>query len=224
MKVVGHRGCAGIEPENTLKAIKRALSLGVDAVEFDVRVTRDRQLVLCHDADLNYVAATAENIRDLTLRQIIKVKTLSGEPITKLSEALDILDGRTVFIEPKDSDVFEELMSVTADYPNVDIRYTTREHELLKKIKQARPKSKIYPTNDWLWYKASRQIKKLDADGISINYKFINRLTYWLVSLQKVEIMIFTVDEPNQIEKAGKLFNSAWLCTNRPDIALKLNK
>jgi len=39
IKVLGHRGCAGLEPENTIRAFKRALDLGVDLIEFDVRTT-----------------------------------------------------------------------------------------------------------------------------------------------------------------------------------------
>ena len=49
MKIIGHRGAAGLELENTLPSIRMAIELGVDGVEFDVRITADRQLVLCHD-------------------------------------------------------------------------------------------------------------------------------------------------------------------------------
>jgi len=38
VKVLGHRGCAGIEPENTIRAFKRATDLGVDFIELDVRM------------------------------------------------------------------------------------------------------------------------------------------------------------------------------------------
>jgi len=39
--VVAHRGANAYEPENTLKAIRRAIEIGADVVEVDVRVTRD---------------------------------------------------------------------------------------------------------------------------------------------------------------------------------------
>lgn len=47
----GHRGAAAERPENTMIAFERALALGVDALEMDVHLTRDDQLVVAHDAD-----------------------------------------------------------------------------------------------------------------------------------------------------------------------------
>jgi glycerophosphoryl diester phosphodiesterase len=47
--VIGHRGAAGLAPENTLAAFKRALNLGVHAVELDVLLTSDKELIVHHD-------------------------------------------------------------------------------------------------------------------------------------------------------------------------------
>jgi len=48
----GHRGARGLAPENTLPAFARALSLGVDTLEFDTGITRDGQVVIAHDRRL----------------------------------------------------------------------------------------------------------------------------------------------------------------------------
>jgi glycerophosphoryl diester phosphodiesterase len=50
--VIGHRGAAGLAPENTLAAFARACSIGVDAVELDVLLTADRKAVVYHDFNL----------------------------------------------------------------------------------------------------------------------------------------------------------------------------
>ena len=50
--VIGHRGAAGLVPENTLSAFARACSIGVDAVELDVLLTADRTVVVHHDFKL----------------------------------------------------------------------------------------------------------------------------------------------------------------------------
>lgn len=221
MKVVGHRGAAGLAPENTLKSLSIALKLGVDAVEIDIRLTKDRQLVLMHDEDLMHCCGVNKKLRDLTYNQLKKIPTLSGEPIPTLQEALKVIKNRVVFLEPKDGDMYDELMHATAN-SQADIRYTTREHSLLAKIKNNHPNFKIYPTSDWVWYSVNRLINRMNASGISINYKFLNPLTYWLVRRHGAEMMIFTVDEPNEIEKAQKMFGDAWLCTNRPDLALEI--
>ncbi len=48
-EVHGHRGCRGLRPENTLPAFREALRLGVDAVELDVVISADRQVVVSHE-------------------------------------------------------------------------------------------------------------------------------------------------------------------------------
>ncbi|WP_246265211.1 glycerophosphodiester phosphodiesterase family protein [Acrocarpospora pleiomorpha] len=49
----GHRGARGLRPENTLPGLAFALELGVDALEFDVTLTSDRQLILSHDLTIS---------------------------------------------------------------------------------------------------------------------------------------------------------------------------
>jgi len=50
--VIAHRGASSDLPENTLPAFERAIALGADYVEFDVRAARDGSLVVCHDPPL----------------------------------------------------------------------------------------------------------------------------------------------------------------------------
>jgi glycerophosphoryl diester phosphodiesterase len=47
--VIGHRGAAGLLPENTLSAFRRACEIGVDAIELDVLSTADNRIVVHHD-------------------------------------------------------------------------------------------------------------------------------------------------------------------------------
>lgn len=48
-EVHGHRGCRGLFPENTLSAFQHALTLGVDALELDVVISQDHQVVVSHE-------------------------------------------------------------------------------------------------------------------------------------------------------------------------------
>jgi glycerophosphoryl diester phosphodiesterase len=63
--LLGHRGARLYAPENTIAAFDLALEHGADGFEFDVRCTRDRQTILCHDAKLNELV-----LRRSTLKQI----------------------------------------------------------------------------------------------------------------------------------------------------------
>src|SRR5881397_2525073 len=51
--VIAHRGNRVRAPENTLLAFRQAVEIGADAIEFDVRLTRDGVPVVIHDADLD---------------------------------------------------------------------------------------------------------------------------------------------------------------------------
>ena len=56
MKIIAHRGAAGLALENTLESIKAALKLPVYAIEIDVRRTADGELILLHDHHTGHVS------------------------------------------------------------------------------------------------------------------------------------------------------------------------
>jgi len=64
VRVIGHRGCAGHAPENTLPAFAKALELGASEVELDVQLSRDGVLVLFHDKTLEAKTALAGRVAD----------------------------------------------------------------------------------------------------------------------------------------------------------------
>jgi glycerophosphoryl diester phosphodiesterase len=117
--VVGHRGAAGLLPENTLAAFKRGCDLGIDAIELDVLMSADGELVVHHDFRLKpEIARTPDGawlpsgpppaVKDLTLAQLksydvgrLQPKTayaarypeqtaVDGESIPTLKEVIDL--------------------------------------------------------------------------------------------------------------------------------------
>jgi glycerophosphoryl diester phosphodiesterase len=68
--VIGHRGNAAHAPENTLESFAQALALGADALEFDVRLSRDGVPVVVHDASLLRTTGRPELVADLTLADL----------------------------------------------------------------------------------------------------------------------------------------------------------
>ncbi len=89
MILIGHRGAAGMEPENTIPSIEASARLKVDAIEFDIRLTKDGALILFHDPNLLRIAGTNRNISDMTLKEINMTITKSGHPIPVISEAFE---------------------------------------------------------------------------------------------------------------------------------------
>jgi glycerophosphoryl diester phosphodiesterase len=86
---VGHKGAAALEPENTLRSLRRAVELGCDLVEFDVLDLDDGTLVLAHSDDLLEVShGTAPGrVRALTLERLREV----APELPTFDEALDLL-------------------------------------------------------------------------------------------------------------------------------------
>jgi glycerophosphoryl diester phosphodiesterase len=77
--VIGHRGCAGLAPENTLAAFSKAIEIGVDAIELDVHLTIEKKPVVYHDYCLKpEITRTSEGIwinaskpiKDLTVAEL----------------------------------------------------------------------------------------------------------------------------------------------------------
>ncbi len=103
MHVIGHRGCAGIEPENTLPAFHRALALGVDALECDIRRTRDGRLVVIHDAAVDRTTDGHGNVGDLTFAELQRLDAGGGARVPSLGEVLEAVGGTVpLWIEIKE--------------------------------------------------------------------------------------------------------------------------
>ena len=113
MLKIGHRGARAYEPENTLSSFRRALELGVDAVELDVRKTRDNELVVIHNADVNKTTDGSGAVNELTLEEIKRFVTEKGEHVPTLEEVLDAVAKRVkVLVELKETGTEEQVIDL----------------------------------------------------------------------------------------------------------------
>ena len=71
--IEGHRGYCAKYPENTLLSFERAIELGVDAIEFDVWLSKDSVPVLMHDGNAYRTCGVDADLRELTLAEIKKL-------------------------------------------------------------------------------------------------------------------------------------------------------
>ena len=99
--MTGHRGSKVSAPENTLSALRQAISEGADYAEIDVQTTADGEVVLLHDADLMRVASVNRRLRDMNYHELKDIDVgswfapqFSSERIPTLKEAIDLARGR----------------------------------------------------------------------------------------------------------------------------------
>jgi glycerophosphoryl diester phosphodiesterase len=96
LTAVAHRGDPYRFRENTLDSLRSALDQGADAVEFDVRLTRDGVPVLLHDETLKRLWELDRPLRSLSAAE---VRGLTGGAVPTLAEALAATDGSRVMLD-----------------------------------------------------------------------------------------------------------------------------
>ncbi len=124
VEIVGHRGASFDAPENTVASVKLAWEQKADAAEFDVYLTKDRQVVVIHDKDTKRTAGGANKVvAESTLAELRtldvgkwKGEKFAGERIPTLAEVLATVPaGKRVFIEVKPGpEMVPELLAAMA--------------------------------------------------------------------------------------------------------------
>ena len=146
MKIYAHRGSSIAHPESTMAAYKAAVEEGADGFECDVRITKDNQLVLWHDADMQRITGSTARIADLTLKEI---KSHYPQAIT-LDELLILArdNKKELAIEtkhpvPSGSAVEKKVMNLLAqEKPVADIHLMSFSWLALENIRKIDPQQK----------------------------------------------------------------------------------
>ena len=96
--IIAHRGDTTSAPENTIPAFKKALNLGADGIELDVRLTKDQKLVVFHDRVLGRTSAGSGPVNHYTQDEMRKLDVGSwfgpgfqGERVPTLDEVFESL-------------------------------------------------------------------------------------------------------------------------------------
>ena len=128
--VIGHRGNAARAPENTLESFRQAVALGVDAIELDVRVTRDGVPVVIHDPTLGRTTDRGDAVADISLPALRRADAgarftpdagatfpyrARGLTIPTLREVVDAVLGIPLLIEVKVPEAGPAIMDVLTE-------------------------------------------------------------------------------------------------------------
>jgi glycerophosphoryl diester phosphodiesterase len=188
--IIGHRGAAGLAPENTLAAFATACALGIDGIELDVLVSADGELVVHHDfrlkpeiartADGKWISSSSPSaVKDLTVAQL---KTYDiGRLKTNTSYA-----GRYPEQTPKDGEripTFKEVIDLFKKSCNPSTR-------LFVEIKTSPEEPALTPPPEAL---CDQVVKMLKEEGVMERTWILSFDWRNLVHIQKIAPELVTV-------------------------------
>ena len=220
---IGHRGARAYAPENTLASFKKAIEIGVDAVELDVRKTKDNQLVVIHDADVKRTTNSEGLVNELTLKEI-KSFSADGEKIPTLDETLDFLDKKVkVFIELKETGIEEQTLSIVhAKDLEKNVAVISFLEEALKKVRES---DKDIETG-LIYAKHKNPIKaalELKANYLFALYRFTHTANVQKAHENGLKVVVWTINTPEEVEEYAKKGVDG-IASDKPDILMRLNE
>ncbi len=149
--IVAHRGLSSIYPENTLIAFSKALEIGADFIEIDVRLSRDKEIVVIHDETLERTTDGKGSVDQLTFNQIRKCsagnwfsESFAKEKVPSLKEVFKLVDKKIkLMIEIKQSGMESILIDLIERYDMTEnvicISYFIESLKIIKKLNSAIP-------------------------------------------------------------------------------------
>jgi len=187
---IGHRGAKGLVTENTLESFETAIKFGVNAIEFDVRATKDKKILIMHDENLKRVWGLDFYIKDLTLKEIKNI----SDKIPTLEEAIDYLKNKVekILIEIKEpgfeKSIVEKIKKYKIQNKAIIISF---EEEILKKIDKSLERGLIYLKHQ----NPFKAVKELEVDYVLPFYRFASQKVIEVFHKMKVKVLVWTIND-----------------------------
>ena len=226
--VIGHRGAAGHEVENTIPSINKAISLGVDAVEVDVFLCKSGELVVFHDENLSRLTNSNAFIESLTIDSIKKIDVINNHKIPTLEEVIKFINKRVhLNIELKGlntakptykllesfflnkQELIDKISISSFNWEELDIIYNLDRDIPIAVLTESKPIDR-----------AINQAKKINAKAINIDYKLLNKRVVKKIKSENLIINAWTVNEINQIKRIINMGVDG-IITDFPDRVIK---
>jgi glycerophosphoryl diester phosphodiesterase len=219
MRIIAHRGAKGLAPENTIASIIAGVESKADAIEFDIRVSSDQQLVLSHDASLKRTHGVKKKVHHMKASEIKKVQSPDGHGVPTLQEALKAAGDRPVFIEGK-RETWAPLLAKAVDRMSKSQRKRTTvisfDHQALDEFSDLCPDVPVYVLDHHNAFDAINAARVYGFDGIDVNFWTLNPLAYWLARRHKLEITVYTVNKPWQARLIHRFYPDVNITTDHP--------
>jgi glycerophosphoryl diester phosphodiesterase len=223
MLKIGHRGAMGYEPENTLTSFAKALELGVDGIELDVRPCRSGELVVIHDALLDRTSNGKGLVIDTTLEEIKRLDAGKGQVIPTLPQVLDLVDRRAIIdIELKAEGVGQAVAGILDRYIKKHgwrkdlFILSSFDHHELRRCHDLIPHVPFGPLIAAKPLDYASLAREMGADMIAPFYEFLDEDFVQDAHQKGLKVITWTVNRPEDI-KAMRKIGVDGIISNYPD-------
>lgn len=209
---IGHRGAMGYEPENTLLSFKKALELGVDAIELDVYVCKSGELVVIHDDKVDRTTNGKGYVMEKNFDELRSLDAGKGEKIPTLSEVLDLVNKKIkVNIELKGVGTAKPVSNLIEKYIKDkgwkydDFIVSSFNHYELKEFGELNPSVKIGALIVGIPIGFAEFAEKLNASFVNLCVEFISQEFVDDAHRRGIEVYVWTVNDADEIRRMKSL-------------------
>lgn len=202
MQVIAHRGASFLEPENTIRAIERALKMGADYVEVDVRKSKDNKLVIMHDPDVNRTTDGNGLVKDYTLQELKKLDAGNGETIPTLEEAISCVKDRVgLVIEIKEPGTEGKILEKIDENNLENVILTSFYHNSIKNARKMNHSVDAGIIFTGQPVDVNQMASNACANIIFPSYRYMNEDMVKQAKNKGISVYPWTIDNPEIFEK-----------------------
>lgn len=224
-----HRGASGLEPENTLLAIEKAIWMGAPWIEIDVFAVED-ELVVIHDDRLETTTNGAGYVTQQSLAYLRSLDAGKGQKIPLLREVFDLVDGRVgVNVELKGPETAEPVMKLIDEYkglPGLDygqILVSSFNRRELIKVRSLTPDIPIGVLVRGIPLDDAGFAEDLGAVSVHAGLSSVHRTFVDDAHRRGLKVFVYTVNHRNDLKRM-RAMGVDGVFTNYPDLALSGNR
>ena len=208
---IGHRGAAGHENENTIESFSRAIDLGCDMVELDVRMLGST-LIVFHDNDLERIFGIDKSISECSFNEVRSLTMHEGGKVPTLEEVLDFIDGRVkVNIELKGPhtaaavvNMIEKLVKTkTWNYEDFLISaFSYTELSLVRHLASAVRIGLLFSeeTSDLVDNAISlASAKHIGSWSVNVSSEVVSEALVNIAHREGMKVLVYTINDPDEI-------------------------
>jgi glycerophosphoryl diester phosphodiesterase len=208
---IGHRGAAGHAPENTLLSIEKALSLGADWIEIDVRAV-ENELIVIHDATLKRTTNGKGSIYQKTIPYLRSLNAGQGQRLPLLFEVFDLVNGKAgINIELKGPGTVPLIITlVERQIQNNRWSYKNIIVSSYDKISLKQVKTQQHQIQTGLICKTATQNQISEAETLNVYsihpyHRFLRKSFVTRAHRKGFRIFPYTVNQPKEILRMKRL-------------------